>query len=229
MTNRIETRPIAGSGHTIGLAALLGTIGLLGAYGWAHREASAGHARSAGSHAAMYVSALVFELLLLRGVLGGLRKDAGGWRAVVGAGFLGCRGMLTDLALALTAQAIWIAPAVIFGARNGSATVSSALPKGALDLTLWVALSFGAGICEEFAFRGYFLRQLSALWRKPALALAAQALLFGAIHAYQGPGGVLSTAMYGAMLGLVTLWRGNTRSAMAAHTMTDLTAVLWMR
>lgn len=69
----------------------------------------------------------------------------------------------------------------------------------------WSVAAFG----EEIAYRIVLMRGISfvmgdssmAAW----LAVVVQALLFGLIHAYQGPTGIVSTATHGLVFGAVTL------------------------
>ncbi len=66
-----------------------------------------------------------------------------------------------------------------------------------------------AAFIEEMFFRGYFLNRLTDLAGKQrwgiAFALIANALVFGAAHAYQGITGVVDTALAGLVLGLLYL------------------------
>ncbi|HEY1808183.1 MAG TPA: CPBP family intramembrane glutamic endopeptidase [Acidobacteriaceae bacterium] len=61
-------------------------------------------------------------------------------------------------------------------------TVMALAPRTGLELLLWIALSITAGFCEEFVFRGYFLRQFSSLGAAVGLGVLASSLLFGVSH-----------------------------------------------
>ena len=62
----------------------------------------------------------------------------------------------------------------------------AALPIGWTAKTVWICLSFAAGIGEEVVLRGYLQRQLRALTTRLDLAIVLQALVFGVAHIYEG-------------------------------------------
>ncbi len=72
-------------------------------------------------------------------------------------------------------------------------------------LLVWILAAFG----EELAYRGYWLNRTADLvGRTPAgwaVAIAAVSIVFGFAHAYQGPVGVVSSAVTGAGYALVYL------------------------
>lgn len=82
---------------------------------------------------------------------------------------------------------------------------------------LLVPLALGpAALLEELLFRSLLLGGLSVLW--PAIALAILgSLLFGAMHAPQGPLGIFVTGAVGFVLSLVFLWRWSLLSVFAMH------------
>ncbi len=67
------------------------------------------------------------------------------------------------------------------------------------------------GLHEELLFRGFILTRLNALFRSKVAAIASIAVsgvLFGLLHWYQGPIGVIQTTAVGLVLGtIVTLTR----------------------
>lgn len=69
----------------------------------------------------------------------------------------------------------------------------------------WTIAAFG----EELTCRIVLMRGTSSALRDTRTAMAAtlivQALLFGIIHAYQGPTGIVSSAINGLIFGAVTL------------------------
>src|SRR5207249_4262573 len=80
-----------------------------------------------------------------------------------------------------------------------SRNVQFILPHGTAELTIWIALSVTAGICEETVFRGYLQRQFIALTKSVPSGILLSAALFGAAHAYQGLRLVALISLYGAM------------------------------
>jgi membrane protease YdiL (CAAX protease family) len=95
------------------------------------------------------------------------------------------------------------------------------LPRGGAEISLWVALSVTAGICEEAIFRGYLQRQFMALTKSVPAGILLSAAAFGAAHAYQGFRMVILIGLYGAMFGILAHWRGSVRPGMIAHAWQD--------
>jgi len=95
------------------------------------------------------------------------------------------------------------------------------LPHGGAEITLWIALSVTAGICEETIFRGYLQRQFMALTKSAPAGILLSAATFGAAHAYQGFRMVILIGLYGVMFGILAYWRGSVRPGMIAHAWQD--------
>jgi hypothetical protein len=95
------------------------------------------------------------------------------------------------------------------------------MPRGALEILLWVLLSISAGFCEEFIFRGYLQKQFFAITGINGVAIAGQALVFGVAHGYQGIKGMTSIAIYGALFGILATMRKSLRPGMIQHSMQD--------
>ncbi len=146
---------------------------------------------------------------------------------------------LRYLALALAGVAVlqlaswWLTPLLehLFGvgrdlSRFEEATTStSELAK--LLLLSWTVAAFG----EELAFRIVLMRGVAfALGdgrRDHALALLVQALVFAAVHAYQGPAGIAGTAVSGLVYGALTLAsRGSIWPAALAHGLGNTVGIL---
>lgn len=82
----------------------------------------------------------------------------------------------------------------------------------------WTFAAFG----EEFAFRGVLMGGLRTVLGGGAgatlIALLLQATVFGLIHAYQGPAGIVGTFLSGLIFGVVALAaRGSLIPAILAH------------
>jgi membrane protease YdiL (CAAX protease family) len=107
--------------------------------------------------------------------------------------------------------------AALFKAMEGN----TALFLFLLPLT-WLFAGFG----EEVFYRGYlmtrfaqFMGETRSAW---IIALFMQAALFGAAHWYQGPTGVVGTAIIGLFMGAATLmWGRNLWPAIIAHALID--------
>jgi hypothetical protein len=57
----------------------------------------------------------------------------------------------------------------------------SMLPQRGLELTVWIALSITAGICEETIFRGYPQQQFMALTKSASVGILVSAATFGGL------------------------------------------------
>ncbi len=104
----------------------------------------------------------------------------------------------------------------------GAKTVLALAPHSALELLVWIGLALSAGFCEEFVFRGYLLRQFSSPLHAVWLGVLVSSLVFGIAHGYQGIGGMLSIAVYGALFCVLALLRSSLRPGMIAHAWQDI-------
>jgi len=109
--------------------------------------------------------------------------------------------------------------------RNEAKSIAPLLPKGPVEMMLWVALSISAGVCEEVIYRGYLQKQFSLLARSAAGGLIAQSVLFGISHGYQGYQLVVTITISGAVYGLIAYWRHSLRSVMIAHAWSDIVGI----
>lgn len=107
--------------------------------------------------------------------------------------------------------------------RDRLAPVERLMPHAPHEFPLFAGLACTAGLCEEFLFRGYLL-WYAVHFMPFTFACVAQALVFGACHAYQGPRGVLLTTLAGAFLTGVLLVAGSIWPAMLIHALMDLHA-----
>lgn len=88
-----------------------------------------------------------------------------------------------------------------------------------------------AALGEELAFRGFVMDAVRRLCGgsgvvASVLAVAGQAVLFGVLHAYQGPGGMMMAGAIGLALGLTRLVAGgNLWSGFVIHALLDGSAM----
>jgi membrane protease YdiL (CAAX protease family) len=230
-----HSKPIAPWWHT----ALLITLFLVLAAGGALFQ-RAGHSRlqHAGQplpgtsqhpdHTPLYLSLMALEWGLLYYVWkGGLRRSGTSLRQLIGGRWAAPRDVLVDVALGF---GLWTAWTVLQGAwarwlgPGHAVSIRPLLPQGADEVVLWVALSVTAGFCEEVVFRGYFQKQFERFTHSRWLACFLQAVLFGISHGYQGIEACAKIAIFGALFGLLALWRSSLRPCMIAHAMTDVLA-----
>jgi len=214
--------------HLVIFACGVAALAALGV--WA-QFAAAGHSSGeAHSHGVvpLYLSLLAAEWGLFAFVRAGLKRAGGSVLDLVGRPSF--RDLMADLVVGLALWAVWTLVAIGWARASGAADASMLKPfhsQGPLEGALWVLLSLSAGVCEEFAFRGYLQGQLMALSRSRLAAIAIQAVLFGAAHAYQGLQPVLRITSFGLLFGVVAAWRRNPRAGMVAHATTDIAAGLF--
>jgi len=178
---------------------------------------------------AVYVSAGVLDWLLFFYCWRGVRAAGGTLRHLIGGRWPTLRDFLKDL---VVAAAFWVAaggmlwwlsrPGGLLNTPHESTIVAALLPRTPLQIGVWIAVSLTAGFCEEFVFRGYVQRQLRAWSGNVLLGLAGQALVFGAMHAYQGVKQAALIVVYGLMFGALAAWRKSLRPGMIAHAWEDV-------
>lgn len=99
------------------------------------------------------------------------------------------------------------------------------LPQTAYEYFHFIFLALTAGICEEFIFRGYFIRYFQCLLGQEetyTLAILLPALIFGAVHMYQGLHAVVKISAMAIMFGYVFVHTGSLWLLMIVHAMVDL-------
>ena len=99
-------------------------------------------------------------------------------------------------------------------------------PHTGFELALWVLVSASAGVCEEFIFRGYLLRQVLHWSGSSVVAVAITAILFGSMHLYEGTAAAIQITALGAWLGAVAVRRNSLRQVAIAHFLQDAIAGL---
>lgn len=100
--------------------------------------------------------------------------------------------------------------------------VHGIMPATRRERSMFALLAATAGLSEELVFRGFlpaFLMPLSASYLLCALPVA---VVFGFLHAYQGPHGILRTAVIGAVLAAGVAWTGSLWPSIFAHAALDL-------
>jgi hypothetical protein len=213
-------RYVAGPIHTISLLLILGAWAFLSWF-------AAGRVRvNLNPHRVpMYLLTMVSEWLVLAYVVAGVRRRRQPISLVLGNRWSSGRQLLRDIGIA---AAFWIISGgiLVLFARllhidSSTRTVQFMLPHGALELTLWVALSVSAGICEEATFRGYLQRQFIAFSRNAPVGIVLAGAAFGAAHAYQGWRMTILIGIYGLMFGVLAYWRGTVRPGMIVHAWQD--------
>jgi uncharacterized protein len=179
------------------------------------------------NRAGLYLFMICFELILLAYVwFLGVRRSGTRFADVVGGKWTRAADVWRDIGVAFAFWLVVIVFLVIVGLALGENLHAKKaflilMPRGALEMILWVVLSISAGFCEEFVFRGYLQKQFFAFTGNKAVAIAAQAIVFGAAHGYQGVKGILTITLYGVLFGILAMMRKSLRPGMIQHAMQD--------
>lgn len=115
----------------------------------------------------------------------------------------------------------------VWSGRLDSRLLRQLLPRSRRERVAFAVLSVAAGFGEEIAYRGYAITALSPLLGV-AGAAALSSVVFGVLHGYQGALGMLRTGVMGGLLAWGFLASGSLWSPIAAHTLIDLLAGLWL-
>jgi membrane protease YdiL (CAAX protease family) len=175
----------------------------------------------------LYLFTMCFELILLGYVwFLGLRPAGTAFADVIGGKWTRAADVWRDIGVALLFWLVVIAFLLITGHLLGQnleakKALMILMPRGLLEMVLWVLLSLFAGFCEEFVFRGYLQKQFFAFTGSTAVAIAAQAIVFGVAHGYQGVKGMITITLYGALFGILAVMRKSLRPGMIQHGLQD--------
>ena len=217
----------AGPIHTIFVLAVLG-----GWTFWGKVLADQLRAAANPNRLRFYVVTLCFEWFLFVLVVAGVRRSGAPLLIVLGDRWDSVRQVMRDIGIA---AAFWLVSSgllLILGRLLRIAALGRnmdfILPHGAAEITLWLALSVTAGICEEAIYRGYLQRQFMAMTRNAPIGILLQASAFGLAHSYQGWHGAVAIAIEGALLGALAYWRKSVRPGMISHAWKDALAPLLM-
>jgi membrane protease YdiL (CAAX protease family) len=174
----------------------------------------------------IYTRTIFFEWLVLGLVLAGVWLHGSSIWTVLGERWRSIKQFLLDIAIGVAFMMVSVPAASLLGSLlpgGGNEKASQfILPQGRTELVLWVALSISAGICEEAVYRGYFLRQFTALTKSTPAGIVLAGVLFGAAHSYLGLSQAIQIAFLGTMTGILATWRRTVRPGMIAHTVQDI-------
>jgi membrane protease YdiL (CAAX protease family) len=229
-----KTSPASGSPkqiaswmHFTGFLLFMAGTAALGfhAQGTATAGAAAGQLASHGSAIYVYLVAGLMDWALLYYCWAGVHHHGGNLATLSGGRWMSWKSLGVDVAIAVPFWVLWEAVAYALHRVVGSSSAKSVgdlLPRSLLEILIWIALSITAGVCEELAFRGYLQQQFHAMTGNIAVAVMAQALVFGMAHAYQGWKAVIVIGVLGALYGALVAWRRNVRASVLAHAWGDI-------
>lgn len=104
--------------------------------------------------------------------------------------------------------------------------IRALLPRTRGELPYGAALSVSAGVFEELLFRLGLPALVFAVTGDAVVAFVGATLLFGLLHAYQGPLGVLFSAILGAIFVALYLVTGSIVVPIVLHVLIDLRSMV---
>ena len=228
-TPRIESpnlKLIAPLWHTVLFVAFFLVTAMGGAFFQRQAHADPGMLEQHPHVAPLYLSLIAGEWgLFLYLWKAGLRRTGTKLRELIGGRWRSPKDVAVDVSLALGLWTVWKIVEKGWDRWIGpghAASIQTFLPQRGGEILLWVGVSVSAGICEELVFRGYFQRQFEVFTRSKWIALFLQAALFGISHVYQGAEAGVKIAIFGALYGVLALWRRSLRPGMIAHAGSDI-------
>ncbi len=216
--------PVAWWLHTVVLIAVLFGVSFLGA------RAQRLHAHR-GGQSVYYLLTIAWEWLMVGYIALGIRRRGLRLRDLIGGRWKSGVDVARDFGIALGFWVVAITVLSVIGRLLGLGGAGALgdvkqkfgplIPRNGRELLLFMFVSMTAGFCEEVIFRGYLQRQFAALTRNEGVAIALQAIIFGLGHGYQGGARMVVITVYGAMFGLLALWRKSLRPGMISHAWQD--------
>jgi membrane protease YdiL (CAAX protease family) len=179
------------------------------------------------SKVSLYLFMILLELLLVSYVwFLGVKPAGGSFRALIGGRWNSVIDVLRDIGVALLFWLFVIAMLVGLQLSMGKSpqtakAVFMLAPNSLPEIIVWLILSATAGFCEELVFRGYLQEQFRAITGSDAVAVAIHAVCFGIAHSYQGVKSIVTITVYGALFGILAIYRNSLRPGMIQHAMQD--------
>jgi membrane protease YdiL (CAAX protease family) len=172
-----------------------------------------------------YLTGIVFQWLLVLFVLFGIRHHGLTLKDLIAGRWPTWRAVISDLCIAIVFLfVILLVLGYVKYALNMERRPNflvALFPRTPLENITWCFSALTAGFCEEVIFRGYFMRQLTALTKSRPGGILLQGILFGISHGYQGLSYMALIATEGCILGAFAYWRHSLRPGIIAHTLQD--------
>lgn len=213
---------IASTRHTLVLTAILL---LIAAAGYLSLQRAGAGTGSGGPGPLLYLGLIAAELGLLYYVRTGIHAKALALADLVGERSWSVRRLVNDIALGLLLLGVLLGLEWLLNRLLGVGDprlVRQLVVHRLADVPLWLLLSATAGVVEEITFRGYFQRQFGAWLRSPWAGVAAQAVLFGVTHGYQGPTLIVHITLLGIAFGVTAHLRRSLVPGIVAHIALDV-------
>lgn len=209
-------QPIARYWHTVLLLALQAVLAYRGQARLLHTQGMTHLQRLA-----FYERTIAVEWIILGFVIAGVWLHKSSLSSVFGPRWSSLRRLLLDFGIGFAFLVVTVVLTSLMGHHENPATLGF-LPKSKAEFVFWIAVSVSAGICEEGVYRGYLQRQFIAMTSNVAAGVLLSAIMFGAVHLYQGPMRALQIAVLGALAGILAHWRRSVRPGMISHVFQDV-------
>jgi membrane protease YdiL (CAAX protease family) len=173
-----------------------------------------------------YLVVITFELAQLLFVWYGIKQTNTTISDLVDGRWSSMWEVIKDVLFAGALWLLWMIAAIVLviafhPAQHETPKYYVILPHSALEVSLWLVMSVAAGFCEEIVYRGYLQRQFLALGQSLPLAIFFQALVFAAVHRYEGAFNVLVICAMAILFGSFAARRKSLRPGIIAHTWHD--------
>ncbi|MEO6115891.1 MAG: CPBP family intramembrane glutamic endopeptidase [Pseudolysinimonas sp.] len=151
-------------------------------------------------------------------------------------GFLGTPGgVVASVVGVIIVAAVLVAPVVLLRRSVGDGGVDdipavgdirSLLPRARGEVKFGVGLGLSAGIFEELLFRLGIPALLFGIIGLGPLSFAIAALIFGMLHLYQGPLGILFATLLGFVFAALYVLTGSIAAPIVLHALVDLRSLV---
>jgi membrane protease YdiL (CAAX protease family) len=157
----------------------------------------------------------------------GQALDTGSLAAGIAAGSLIMVGLIAGQIIVARRKAHHITPSEFEKMKQQQVVVGDSaalIPRNAAERRVGAGLALAAGVNEELMFRALLPTLIFGACggRFAWAAIAVSVVVFGLMHFYQGLGGVIGTALVGAVLMALYLVSGNILAPMLLHFLIDL-------
>jgi membrane protease YdiL (CAAX protease family) len=229
-----EFKPLASYLHTVIVVGLMIGVGVMSAISFQQGKAPT-------DPIALYIPTIIWLWSLAAIVYAGIRYRGNTLRDTFGRTWKYFDDALMDFSVAagfwVAVFALLIVLAYSFNAIHTKITgtptpttipaeLNALTPRGPAGYILWIVLSFTAGFCEEYVFRGYLQKQFIALTKSVGGGIVLSALIFSVGHLYEGAVKAAVIGIFGVTLGLLTHYRRSLAPAIIVHVWHDLFAGL---
>lgn len=139
-------------------------------------------------------------------------------------------GLAVAIGVAVLVLAVMVVPVVLARHSLDEAPavgdIRALLPRTRGELPYGAALSLNAGVFEELLFRLGLPALVFAVTGNALAAFVGTALLFGLLHVYQGPLGVLFSTVVGVVFAGLYLVTGSILVPIVLHALVDLRSMV---